>query len=260
MSGLSGGGNTADNFNLFILAYLKETSMCNGFYNERLAPLNRQHLIEIQAALPRQAKFAEEVFKVLIEHLNPQVNLLVAFVALKEQYDQGLRGIFGRFGRVLYAPLSIVAKTAEHEWTRFRPEPVEELHKSFLSFMMAKENRLALEGVMEGYGLTLSQRHCCGVIVGESSAVQAFESSDEAKLRNEMRSYAESMGMPVVVTEFDNIPAENSDLGDVEKAFYALYEWIFERISLQGRGAYVDPRQELLWNEIVLPQKPLVVV
>lgn len=127
--------------------------------------------------------------------------------------------------------------------------------------MMAKENRLALEGVMGEYGLTLSQRHCCGVVVGETQAVKAFEESDEAKIRNEMRSYAESMSMPVDdQTGIENIPAENSDLGDVERKFYSLYEWIFNQMSLQGREAYIDSRQDLLWKEIVLSQNITVAV
>lgn len=232
--------------------------MCNAHFNEHLAPLNRRHLEDIQAYFPAQAEFAEKVFHALIFHLNPQVNLLVAFVVLKYQYDLGMRGIFGRFGRVLYAPLSIVAKTGSHEWTRFRPIVVEELHKSFLSFMMAKENRLALAGVMGEYGLTLSQGHCCGIIFGESSAVDAFEGSDDAKLRNEMRSYAESMGMPVSVVEFENIPSENSDLGVVERKFYDLYSDVFVQISLQGYESYIDPRQELLWQEIMDRKSDLV--
>lgn len=232
--------------------------MCNAHFNEHLAPLNRRHLEDIQTYFPAQAEFVEKVFHALISHLNPQVNLLVAFVALKYQYDGGMRGIFGRFGRVLYAPLSIVAKTGSHEWTRFRPIIVEELHKSFLSLMMAKENRLALEGVMGEYGLTLSQRHCCGIIFGESSSVDRFESSDEAKLRNEMRSYAESMGMPVRVEEFENIPSENSDLGLVERVFYDLCSDVLNKIAVQGYESYIDPRQELLWDEIVL-SKPVLV-
>jgi len=229
--------------------------MCNAHFNEHLAPLNRRHLEDIQTYFPAQSEFAEKVFHALISHLNPQVNLLVAFVALKYQYDLDMRGIFGRFGRVLYAPLSIVAKTGSHEWTRFRPIIVEELHKSFLSLMMAKENRLALECVMGEYGLTLSQRHCCGIIFGESSSVDRFEFSDEAKLRNEMRSYSESMGMPVRVVGFEDIPSENSDLGVVERAFYDLCSDVFARIALQGHESYIDPRQELLWDEI-MERKP----
>jgi hypothetical protein len=232
--------------------------MCNAHFNEHLAPLNRQHLEDIQAYLPAQSDFAEQVFHALISHLNPQVNLLVALVALKYQYDSGVKGILGRFGRVLYAPLSIVARTGFHEWTRFRPIIVEELHKSFLSFMMAKENRLALEGVMGEYGLTLSQRHCCGIILGESSAIEVFENSDEAKLRNEMRSYAESMGMPVRVVEFEDIPSENSDLGVSERAFYDLCSDVFARIAVQGYESYIDPRQELLWREIIDRKSDLV--
>lgn len=232
--------------------------MCNAHFNEHLAPLNRRHLEDIQTYFPAQAKFAEQIFHTLIAHLKPQVNLLVAFVALKYQYDSGVKGVFGRFGRVLYAPLSIVAKTGSHEWTRFRPLIVEELHKSFLSFMMAKENRLALEGVIGEYGLTLSQRHCCGIIFGESSAINAFETSDEAKLRNEMRSYAESMGMPVRAVGFEDIPSENSDLGVVERAFYDLCSDVFARTALQGYESYIDPRQELLWREIISQQLVLV--
>ena len=225
--------------------------MCTENFNERLAPLNRRHLAHVQARFPRQHEFAESVFNILTQHLTPQSNLLVAFVALKELFDRGRSGIFGAFGRVLYAPLSIVARTGNHEWTRFRPQPVWELHDSFLSFMMAKPNRLALENFLGEQGMVLSQRHCCGILFGACDDVATFEQSDEARLRNTMRSYAESMGMPVSVSGFDDIPAENSDLGPTELEFYRLYEDTFATMEPQGRGAYIDDGQEELWGQIL---------
>ena len=225
--------------------------MCNDSFHEHLAPLDDQHLAEIKAIHPRQANFAEEVFGILKKGLSPQVNLLVAFVILKKIYDSHLQGIFSAFGRVLYAPLSIVAKTGDHEWTRFRPAPVAELHDSFLSFMLAKPNRLALEGLLEERGLMLSQRHCCGILFGLRDDVQEFEDSEIAQIRNEMRSYAESMGMPVVVADFDEIPNLNSDLGPAEYEFYRLYMETFNQMSKRGRPAFIDCRQEDNWDKIV---------
>lgn len=225
--------------------------MCNEDFNERFAPLNRRHLAEVQEQFPQQETFARSVFNILTRDLTPQVNLLVAFVILKELYDRGRAGIFGKFGRVLYAPLSIVAKTGAHEWTRFRPKPVEELHSSFLSFMMAKPNKIALEYELKGYGIMLSQRHCCGILFGSPKDVIAFEQSEDARLRNIMRSYAESMGMPVVVADFDDIPAENSDLGPVEREFYERYEQVFGHMTPQGRSVYHDPTQDTIWDTII---------
>ena len=85
--------------------------MCGDIFYERLAPLNKKHLRQIQLMYPFQKEFAERVFHVLTENLNPQANLLVMFVVLKDFYDRGEAGIFSEFGRVLYVPLSIVAKT-----------------------------------------------------------------------------------------------------------------------------------------------------
>lgn len=226
--------------------------MCNDKFNERLAPLNKQHLREVQTQFPHQRAFAESVFSILTTNLTPQVNLLVAFVALKELYDRGRYGIFAAFGRVLYAPLSIVAKTGEHEWTRFRPVAVEELHTSFLSFMMAKPNRLALNRLFGKHGLAFSQGHCCGILFGAAADITAYENSKLFANRNQMRSYAEAMGMPVVAVEFDSIPTENSDLGPTEREFYELYEETFARMQSQGRESYQDRTLEMLWQDIVL--------
>lgn len=226
--------------------------MCNQVYDEHLAPLNEQHLREVQAQYPGQADFAEKLYKVLTKNLTPQVNLFVSFVVLKEMYDQGKNGIFSAFGRVLYAPLSIVAKTGEHEWTRFRPRSVNELHTSFLSFMMAKPNRLALNGLFGQYGLVLSQGHCCGILFGAKDDVVSYEQSELFAKRNQMRSYAESMAMPVAETSFENIPAVTSDLGAAEREFYKLYENTFAKMAIQGRDAYRDDTQERIWDEIVV--------
>lgn len=112
--------------------------MCNDNFNERLAPLNPHHLQALNNIYPEQKKFATKVYDILTRNLTPQANLLVTFVVLKQMFDEGCSGIFRNFGSILYVPLSIVAKTSQHEWTRFRPVPVMELHDSFLSFMMAK--------------------------------------------------------------------------------------------------------------------------
>jgi hypothetical protein len=230
----------------------RKQHMCNEHFNERLAPLNRQHLVEVQAQYPEQANFAASVYEVLTKNLTPQVNLLVTFVALKQQFDEGRQGIFGAFGRVLYAPLSIVAKTGVHEWTRFRPQAVEELHTSFLSFMMAKPNRQALNRLLGRYDLAFSQGHCCGILFGRAADVAAYENSPLFARRNVMRSYAEAMAMPVVSTSFAEIPAENSDLGPTEQDFYDRYEQTFARMLPQGRLAHCDYVHERIWESIVV--------
>jgi hypothetical protein len=226
--------------------------MCNDRFNPRLAPLNRQHLRDVQARFPQQAAFAAEVYDILTDRLTPQANLLVTFVVLKDLFDRGRAGIFNAFGRVLYAPLSIVAQTGPHEWTRFRPSAVDELHTSFLSFMMAKPNRLALNRLFGRYGLAFSQGHCCGILFGAEADLAAYEASDLFGQRNRMRSYAEAMGMPVVETGFEAVPPANSDLGPVEREFYRLYEETFAHMTEQGRAAHIDPAMRELWEGIVL--------
>lgn len=228
--------------------------MCNSIFNHRLAPLNKRHLEKVIEIFPHQAGFAKEVFRVLTKNLTPQTNLLVAFVLLKEQYDVGRKGIFSSFGKILYAPLSIVAKTGEHEWTRFRPQPVEELHTSFLSFMMAKPNRRALNNLLGRYGLCFSQAHCCGILFGKKNDVSSFEKSDLFKRRNLMRSYAEAMAMPVSETDFEDIPGVTSDLGQTEIEFYDLYQIVFDRIGSQKIENYQNNQMDRIWNEIIISQ------
>jgi hypothetical protein len=225
--------------------------MCNSIFNHRLAPLNEKHLEDIKGVFPDQSTFLQETYEVLTKDLRPQVNLLVAFAVLKHQFDNGVRGIFGNFGKVLYAPLSIVAKTGEHEWTRFRPQPVDELHTSFLSFMMAKPNRYALNNLFGKYGLCFSQGHCCGILFGDIADVSNYEKSDLFKTRNVVRSYAESMAMPVVETDFAEIPIVTSDLGIAEKSFYDLYEETFSKIGVQSVSDYKDSGVSESWNLII---------
>jgi len=231
--------------------------MCNHTFNSRLAPLDNQHVEEIVGQFPRHESFIRQAARILKENLTPQVNLLVALVVFKEQLSQGARGIFSKYGDVLYAPLSIVGRTGNHEWTRFRPQPVGELHSSFLSFMMAKENFQSLNIFLARHGLVLSRRHCCGILFGAIVDVDAFERSDDAALRNKMRSYAESMGMPVVDCSFGDIPGENSDLGPIEQDFYQMYKDIFSRMSIRDRSSFIDTEQDDLWDRIISEKNSL---
>ncbi len=225
--------------------------MCNSIFNHHLAPLNKKHLEKICEIFPSQVEFAKKVYEVLTKNLKPQVNLLVSFVILKHQYDSIKKGIFGEFGRVLYAPLSIVSKTGDHEWTRFRPKPVEELHTSFLSFMMAKPNRESLNILLNQYELCFSQGHCCGILFGEIKDVERYESSDLFKTRNLVRSYAESMAMPVTECDFESIPIVTSDLGKTEAEFYSIYEETFNKMGTYQLNDYRDVSIESSWNLII---------
>ncbi len=226
--------------------------MCNKEYNERLLPLNQTHLADIKAQFPHQSAYADELYAVLTKDLSPQVNLFVTFMLLKEMFDQNVRGIFGTFGKVLYAPLSIVAKTGEHEWTRFRPRAVNELHTSFLSFMMAKPNRHALNALLGRQGLCFSQAHCCGITFGAVADIAEFEKSELFKARNTLRSYAESMAMPVVEVPFEEVPLITSDLGDAERTFYKMYEEVFAKMTPQQPQDFVDTTKDALWDSIVV--------
>ena len=225
--------------------------MCNAIFNHKLAPLNKKHVEDIKNIFPNQSNFIERTYEILTNNLRPQVNLLVAFTILKHQLDNGVSGIFGNFGRVLYAPLSIVSKTGEHEWTRFRPKPVDELHTSFLSFMMAKPNRNGLNSFFGEHGLCFSQGHCCGILFGETNDVANYEQSELFRTRNTVRSYAESMAMPVVELDFELLPLVTSDLGKSEKEFYDLYEKVFLQISEQSIDSYKDESIDNSWNFII---------
>lgn len=225
--------------------------MCNKTVNTNLLPLTETHLEEVERIHPKQASFARALYAVLTQDLTPQVNLLVCFVVLKRLYDEGKAGIFSEFGRVLYAPLSIVAHTAEHEWTRFRPKPVEELHTSFLSFMMAKPNREALNVLLGTQKLCFSQAHCCGILFGAKDDIAALEASELYKARNKMRSYAESMAMPVVDVPFEDVPLVTSDLGNVEREFYALYEETFAQMTPHTLEGSMKQEMNHLWDGII---------
>lgn len=225
--------------------------MCNDNFNLRLAPANEVLKLDLISRFPSQKEYIEDLYNVLTLNLSAQANLLVMFTLLKIQADNNEKGIFAKFGNVLYAPLSIVAKTGEHEWSRFRTKQVEELHTSFLSFMMAQENRIGLNKTLAKYNLSFATAHCCGIIFGDKKSVRALMNSDLIKVRNRMRSYAESMAMPVHVEEVQNIPTINSDLGKTEKELYEAYEAFFETATPQSRRDFVDEAKVAEWEQIL---------
>lgn len=218
--------------------------MCNDLYNPRLLPLKQTHLEQLCGILPHQSQYLHDVYADLTDSLTPQANLLVLFAALKEAFDKKQFGVFRQFGSVVYAPLSIVAQTAQHEWTRFRTQAVTECHSSFLSFLMAKVNVEKLEKTLMKHGLCLSRGHCCGILLGEPADIAVVEKSDLYAARNQMRSYAESMAMPVQSCSLLEIPVRNSDLTASEITIFESYESYFASMNLPARteelGVYDD--------------------
>jgi len=226
--------------------------MCREKFNENLAPLTIADLAFVQRTFPEQSTFAKQVYDALVKDLTPQKILLVALTIMKKLYDEGFNGIFHEFGKIIYGPLSIVAKTGSHEWTRFRPQIVTELHEAFLPFMMASPNRQKLQLVMASYGLALDTLHCCGVVIGEVGAVQNLLDSPLAAKRNRMRSYAETMAMPVAKVPFEKVPAQTSDLGLTERYFYKLLEDTLGVMLQLGYDFYINHSMEEIWDAIVL--------
>jgi hypothetical protein len=205
--------------------------MCNANFNPRLAPVTAMQAKELKSLYPAQSSFIEDVYKAMTDGLAPQTNLLVMFTLLRHQYQQRAQGILTEH-KLLYVPLSIVAKTGEQLWTRFRPQAVKELHTSFLSFMMAETNRNAVNAVCGKYRLAFGQGHCCGVLFGTPDAIKAYQQSELYRKRNFLRSAIESLAMPVEEVSFEEISENNIDLGIAEREFFELYEEACQKLSL----------------------------
>ncbi len=205
--------------------------MCNANFNPRLAPVTETQAKKLQSLYPVQSAFIKDVHAAMTDGLAPQTNLLVMFTLLRHQYQQKASGILANY-KLLYVPLSIVAKTGERLWTRFRPQAVKELHTSFLSFMMAETNRNAVNAVCGKYGLAFGQGHCCGVLFGTPDAIKAYQNSELYRERNFLRSGIESLAMPVEEVSFEEIPENNIDLGIAEREFFELYQEVCDKLPL----------------------------
>lgn len=228
--------------------------MCNANFNPRLAPVTETQVRELQELYPEQETFIEDIYAAMTYALAPQANLLVMFTILRHQYQQKAQGILAKYN-LLYVPLSIVAKTGDRLWTRFRPPAVKELHTAFLSFMMAETNRNAVNAACGKYALAFGQGHCCGVLFGTSEAIKAYQASALYRERNLLRSGIESLAMPVEEVSWDDIPENNIDLGAVEREFFDLYEWTCQWLSLpagphQILEAFVE-RLDATWYAVL---------
>lgn len=233
--------------------------MCTDLFNARLSPMTATHAAELCEIFPREESFISDLFRVMTEHFCPQVNLLVMFSALKHLVRERRDGALGERG-LGYVPLSVVTRSGEHEYTRYRPRAVRELHTSFLPFMMAKRNVESVESVCDLYGTKLSRNHCCGVIFGPRAAVEAYEGSEDYRARCTLRSYAESMGMPIVeVEDTSEVPGANIDLRAAELRFFELYESCMHRLTLPRSRREVDLDPAAIseaWRNIVASEEP----
>lgn len=239
--------------------------MCNANFNPRLAPVTETHAKELQQLFPAQSEFIRDVYIAMTKGLAPQANLLVMFTLLRHQYQQKSSGILAKY-QLLYVPLSIVAKTGEMLWTRFRPQPVKELHTSFLSFMMAETNRIAVNNVCKKYNLAFGQGHFCGVLFGTSDDIAIYQKSNLYQERNLLRSSIESLAMPVEEVLFHEIPENNIDLDVSELEFFALYESTCAQLSLPACTHKIPPsfmqKIDITWEKVlsVTPSTQLIAV
>jgi hypothetical protein len=208
----------------------------------------------LQYLYPEQWSFVHDIHVAMTCGLAPQTNLLVMFTLLRHQYQQKASGILAMYN-LLYVPLSIVAKTGEKIWTRFRPNAVKELHTAFLSFMMAETNRNAVNAVCGRYSLAFGQGHCCGVLFGAPVDIARYQQSKLYRERNLLRSSIESLAMPVDEVSFDEIPEHNIDLGIAEREFFNMYERTCEQMSLPAcvgdiPEKFID-RIEKTWESVL---------
>ena len=239
--------------------------MCNANFNPRLAPVTETQAKELQQLFPTQSEFIKNVYTAMTKGLAPQTNLLVMFTILRHQYQQKSSGILAKY-RLLYVPLSIVAKTGEMLWTRYRPQSVKELHTSFLSFMMAETNRIAVNNVCKKYDLAFGQGHCCGVLFGTPEDIAMYQKSNLYQERNLLRSSIESLAMPVEEVLFDDIPENNIDLGVSELEFFELYELVCEKLSLPACSHKIPlsfmQKIDITWEKVlsVTPSTQLIAV
>lgn len=171
--------------------------MCGIHDHDFQRPL---HQLDVQPVCAHyQIPFAlgQRIFEAMTDWEVPEVASFVLILeGIRRYYDQDF-GVNEDFGP--WIPLSAIG--LDEEFIRYRTPAMQVFHDAFVAFNMSQRNRGLVNEVLEREGLTLMTLHSCGVVVLPCTAKKRFLDSTIHKVRNYLRSRANSLGTPLVLVD-----------------------------------------------------------
>ena len=208
--------------------------MCGIHDHDFQRPL---HQLDVQPACAYyQIPFAlgQSIFEAMTDWEVPEVASFVLILeGLRRYYDQDF-GVNEDFGP--WIPLSAISLDAE--FVRYRTPAMQVFHDAFVAFNMSERNRGLVNEVLARDGLSLMTLHSCGVVILPFASRERFLNSTVHKVRNYLRSRANSLGTPLVLVDnFAAIPVA-VDMGQSEFQTYRRAWQILTSLPERPAGDY----------------------
>lgn len=186
--------------------------MCGIHDHEFQRPL---HQLDVQPVCEYyQIPFllGQRLFEAMTDWETPELATFVLLCeALRRYYDSDF-GVNQDFGP--WIPLSAIS--LDEEFVRYRTPAMKVFHDAFIAFNMSERNRNLVNQELTQEGVALMTLHSCGIVIIPLAKVEAFLNSRIHKVRNYLRSRANSIGTPLVLVDsFAAIPVA-VDMGESE--------------------------------------------
>lgn len=180
-------------------------------------PMAQEYVLPVAQAYGMSFETAQGIFEAMTDWEVPEVSAFVLIMDTLYRYQQKDYGVNGDFGP--WTPLSAI--TIDEHFVRYRTPEMQIFHDGFLAFNMSQRNREAVDGYLQkNHGVHIVTSHSCGVAVVAKEDRDTYLQSRLHKVRNYLRSRANSIGTElIVVNSLEELPT-NVDMGTSEKDAY----------------------------------------
>lgn len=194
----------------------------NNFYTEELVlgayPLHSKHVDALKDLYPQQYDFIDGLVDVLTKGgMTIQACLVANFVALKDQFDQGLYSIYAREGfKAVDLKFSFIGKTERDTLVRYETAEQQILRRAFLTFNMRSANKQEVQEFLSGYGIQFSTMGECGCCIVPTDQLKALEANELYTKSNVARSNYNAFAIKTFLVQPENL--ESLLIDDYHKA------------------------------------------
>lgn len=195
--------------------------MCGIHDHNYQRPLHQLDVLDISKDYQIPFDFCQAVFEAMTDWETPELASYILVIEAIKRFQEKDYGINQNFGP--WIPLSAIS--LDEKFIRYRTPAMQVFHDAFIAFNMSERNRDILDTVLAEKQMKLVTLHSCGIVIVAVEKYAEFMNCKLHKVRNKLRSRANSIGTPLVlVNNFEDIPCQ-TDMGESEfQSYYRAWK------------------------------------
>jgi hypothetical protein len=215
--------------------------MCGIHDHDFQRPLHQLDVLDISKYYQIPFDFCQTIFEAMTDWETPELASYILVIEAVKRFQEKDYGINQNFGP--WIPLSAIS--LDSEFTRYRTPAMQVFHDAFIAFNMSERNRDILDSVLKEKQMKLVTLHSCGIVIVSLEKYLEFMNCKLHKVRNKLRSRANSIGTPLVLVDnFEEIPCQ-TDMGKSEFQSYHRAWKLLTNIAKRSIDTSVDIEADL---------------